>query len=73
MIPEVSGQVVRRLYLRSSRKEAVKTSNYSPAKDFLKYTVRIRLRNLYAGGFRPHLTCKVGCPNDNPKCITLTA
>jgi hypothetical protein len=39
MIPEVSGQVVRRpdsyrVYPCSSLKEAVKTSNYSPAKRF---------------------------------------
>jgi hypothetical protein len=34
MVPEVSGQVVRKLYLRGSLKEAVKTSNYSPAKRF---------------------------------------
>jgi len=34
MVPEVSGQVVRRLYLCSSLKERVKTSNYSPAKRF---------------------------------------
>jgi hypothetical protein len=39
MVPEVSGQVVLRsdsyrVYLRSSLKEAVKASNYNPAKRF---------------------------------------
>jgi len=34
MVPEVWGQVVRRLYLRSSLKAAVETSNCSPAKRF---------------------------------------
>ena len=45
MVPEVSGKVVRRLYLRSSLKAAVTTSNYSTAKDFLKYTVRSEASN----------------------------
>jgi hypothetical protein len=40
MVPEVSGQVVRRLYLRSHLKEAVKTSNYNPAKRFSEIQVR---------------------------------
>jgi hypothetical protein len=39
MVPEVSGQVVRRLYLRSSLKEAPKPGIAVLQKDFLKYTV----------------------------------
>ena len=59
MVPEVSGQVVRRLYLRSNLKDADKASKYIPVKDFLKYTVRIRLRSFYAEGFQPHFACRV--------------
>ena len=51
MVPEVSGQVLRRpdsyrVYLRGSLKEAVKPAITVLQKDFLKYTIRSEASDL---------------------------